>query len=187
MPVILQGDGYWIAENRAALPRVSVPRSIRVVRDDKEAISGMKGFDFDPRETAFVTDKLQLPGSTRGQASVRYESPTRAEIDVEMQSAGLVLLADLWDAGWQAELDGSPCPIRRVDVALRGFEVPAGKHRIVCIYNPQSVRLGVQAAAAGAFVVLLWATWTGVRQRKERRILESAGPRNWPVPVEISH
>ncbi len=161
LSVILNGDGYWIAENRAALPRVSVPRTVRVVSDDKQATSNMKGFDFDPRELAFVTDKLQLPDIIRGQANVHYETPTRAEIDVDMQTAGLVLLADLWDAGWRAQLDGAECPTYRVDVALRGYQVPAGKHRIVCIYDPQSLHTGFHAAAVGGIVLLLWVMWKG--------------------------
>jgi hypothetical protein len=161
LSVILSGDGYWIAENRAALPRVFVPRSVHVVNDDKQVVSEMRGFDFDPRESAFVTDTLQLPESMRGQASVRYETPTRAEIDVDMQTAGLVLLADLWDAGWRADLDGLACPTYRVDVALRGYQVPVGKHRIVCTYDPQSLHTGFQAAAVGGIVLLLWAIWNG--------------------------
>jgi hypothetical protein len=161
LPVILSGDGYWIAENRAALPRVYVPRSVRIVNDDKQAISEMKGFDFDPRASAFVTDNLQLPSAMQGKASVRYVAPTRAEIDVDMQTAGLVLLADLWDAGWRAELDGTQCPTYCVDVALRGYQVPAGKHRIVCTYDPQSLRTGIGAAIVGGLILLFWAIWKG--------------------------
>jgi uncharacterized membrane protein YfhO len=85
-----------------------------------------------------------------------------------MQTAGLVLLSDLWDAGWRAELDGAACPIHRVDVALRGFEVPAGKHRIVCIYDPQSVRTGFRAAAAGGLILLCWAIWKRRRGLQDR-------------------
>jgi hypothetical protein len=161
LSVILSGDGYWIAENRSALPRVSVPRTVHVVNDDKQAASKMKDFDFDPRDSAFVTDRLQLPDTMRGQTSVRYETPTRAVIDVDMQTAGLVLLADLWDAGWRAQLDGAACPTYRVDLALRGYQVPAGKHRILCIYDPQSLHTGLYAAAVGGTVLLLWVIWKG--------------------------
>jgi hypothetical protein len=168
--VILEGDGYWIAENSDALPRAYVPRSVRVVKDDRQALSEMKGFDFDPRQTTFMMEDLQLPKSIRGQASVRYETPTHAEIDVDMQTAGLIVLADLWDAGWRAELDGRPCPTYRVDVALRGFEAPPGKHRFVCTYDPQSVRRGFQAAAAGGVVLLLWTLWKSFAIRRRRAI-----------------
>jgi uncharacterized membrane protein YfhO len=143
------------------------------VKDDHQALSAMAGFDYDPRQTVFTTDELGLPDAMQGQASVRYESPTRAELDVEMQTAGLVLLADSWNAGWRAELDGDPCPIYRVDVALRGFHVPAGKHRIVCTYDPPNVRIGFQAAAAGGIALFLW-TLCKVRAARQTRIVTTA-------------
>ena len=149
LPVILQGDGYWIAENRAALPRAYVPGSVRVVQNDQQVLLEMASFDFDPRKTAFMTHAIRLPDVMRGQASVRYESPIRTEIDAEMRTEGLVLLSDSWNAGWRAELDGVSCPIFRVDVALRGFRVPVGKHRIVCLYDPPSVSLYGSEAAGG--------------------------------------
>jgi hypothetical protein len=141
---------------------------VQVVKDDNQALAQMARFDFDPRQIAFVTDNLTLPGAMRGTASVHPETPTRTQVEVEMQTAGLVLLSDLWDAGWRAELDGAACPIHRVDVALRGFEVPAGKHRIVCIYDPQSVRTGFRAAAAGGLILLCWAIWKGRRGLQDR-------------------
>jgi hypothetical protein len=173
LPVILHEDDYWIAENRHALPRACVPRQVHVVKDDHRALSAMAGFDFDPRQAVFMTDELGLPDDMQGQASVRYESPTKAELDVEMQTAGLVLLADSWNAGWRAELDGHSCPIYRVDVALRGFHVPAGKHRIVCTYDPPSVRIGIQAAAAGGIALFLWTLWK-VRAARQTPIVTTA-------------
>jgi hypothetical protein len=168
LPVILQQDGYWILENRAALPRAYVPRSVKVVKDDRQALSEMSSVEFDPRRDAFVTDELRLPETMRGTVTVRYETPTRTELDVDMQTAGLVLLSDLWDPGWHAELDGVACPIHRVDVALRGFEVPAGKHRITCTDDPQGVRAGFQRGVVGVGVLLLWVTWKGLGGLRHR-------------------
>jgi hypothetical protein len=175
VPIVLNEDDYWITENRDALPRAYVPRSVRTVKDDDHAIRQMGSFDFDPRQTAFVTDDLQLPATMHGVASVHYETPTRTQIDADMQTAGLVLLSDLWDAGWHAELDGEACPIYRVDVALRGFQVPAGKHRIVCTYRPQSVESGFRAAAAGALILLVWVIAKVRRNRRNRSDAASAG------------
>lgn len=173
LPVILHEDDYWIAENRYALPRAYVPHSLHAVKGDQEALFEMAAFDFDPRQTAFLTDRLELPDAMQGQASVRYESPTRAVLDVQMQTPGLVVLADSWNAGWHAKLDGTSCPIYRVDVSLRGFQVPAGKHQIVCTYDPPSVHVGFQAAAAGGVALVLWALW---KVRAARRILSVTSP-----------
>jgi len=178
LPVILEGDGYWVAENRAALPRTFVPESVQTVNNDRQAISDMKGFEFDPRKTAYVTDELRLPDAIHGEASVRYETPARAVIDADMQTAGLVLLSDMWDAGWRAELDGAACPVYRVDVALRGFKVPAGKHHIVCTYEPESVRTGFRAAAAAASILALWAITKGSRGLRSRLAPKFLGKRS---------
>jgi uncharacterized membrane protein YfhO len=95
----------------------------------------------------------------RGTASVQYETSVKANLDVDMQTPGLVVLSDYYYPGWRAELDGTECPIYRVDLALRGFQVPAGKHRIVCTYDPPSVRTGLRAAAGAGAALLLWAIW----------------------------
>jgi hypothetical protein len=158
-PVILHEDDYWIAENRGVLPRAFVPRSTRVVKGDDEAVAQLTPPEFDPRQTALLSDDLHLPATMEGTASVRYLTPTRSELDIDMQTPGLVVVSDLWNAGWRAELDGTACPIYRVDLALRGFQVPSGKHRIVCTYDPRSVRVGFYAAAAGCGLLLLWTLW----------------------------
>jgi hypothetical protein len=168
LPVILQQDGYWIVENRDALPRAYVPHAVRVVTDQRQSLSQMASFDFDPRQTAFMTDDLRLPDRMRGSVSVKYEIPTRAELEIDMRTDGLVLLSDLWDPGWHAELDGAACPIYCVDVALRGFQVPAGKHRIVCTYAPESVRAGLHRALIGVVILLLWVSWKGLRRLRNR-------------------
>jgi hypothetical protein len=162
-PILFHEDDYLIAENPGALPRATVPRSVQTVRDDKDALARMARLDFDPRQTAFVTEDLSLPGVMQGTVSVRYNTPTRADLEVDMQTPGLVVLSDLWDPGWRAELDDRACPIERVDVALRGFRVPAGKHTIVCAYDPQSVRVGFQAATIGGCLLLAWTIWKVVR------------------------
>jgi hypothetical protein len=188
LPVILQQDGYWIAENRHALPRAYVPRSVRVVTDDRQALPQMASIDFDPRQTAFMTEDLRLPDSMQGSVRVHYEIPTRAELDIEMQTAGLVLLSDLWDPGWHAELDGAACPIYRVDVALRGFQVPAGKHHIVCTYDPESVRAGWHRAIVGVLILLFWVTWKGLGSIRNRfHELETGSNAGAGVSVEAEN
>jgi hypothetical protein len=155
-------------ENRTALPRAYVPLSARLVQNDEEAVSRLTGFDFDPRKTVLMTDDVGLPQAMRGTARVRYETPTRTHLDIDMQTAGLVLLSDRWDPGWHAELDGADCPIYRVDLALRGFRVPAGKHSIVCTYDPASLRKGFAITAAGCAVLLLWSIWLVISRRRAR-------------------
>jgi hypothetical protein len=168
LPILLHQDDYWIIENQSVLPRAYIPTSAQVVKSDDEALQRMSGFDFDPRKTVFMTDDLGLPRTMHGTARVQYETPTRTRLEMDMQTEGLVLLSDRWDAGWRAELDNTPCSIYRVDVALRGFRVPAGKHSIVCTYDPPSLRKGFAITLAGVAVLLVWSAWKGIASRRPR-------------------
>ena len=76
--------------------------------------------------------------------SVRVETlePQRVELGVELKSAGLVILADIYYPGWELTIDGIPSPIQRVNRAMRGAFVPAGSHKIVYVYKPRSLIIG---------------------------------------------
>jgi hypothetical protein len=155
-PLVVHQDDYWVVENRDALPRAFVPRSVRVVDSDREALAIMQSPHFDPRETVLMSTNPKVGDAAKGTVAIRYETPTRASLDVDLGTDGIVVISDLWDPGWRAELDGVGCPLHRVDTALRGLRVPSGKHRIELTYDPPSVRFGFQIAAAGGFLLLLW-------------------------------
>lgn len=111
---------------------------------------------FKPAEQAYVKEPLDIPQDARGRARIVHETPTKVEIEADMQTPGLVVLADMWDAGWHATLDGAETPVIRVDLALRGVKTPAGRHRIVFTYEPASFTTGVRLACVGLVVLACW-------------------------------
>ncbi len=44
--------------------------------------------------------------------------------------------------GWKASIDGEPVEHYRVNYMLRALNIPAGEHRIVFSFEPDSVRKG---------------------------------------------
>ena len=141
-PIFASPD-YWVLENPAALPRVFVPRRVETVADDTERLRRLGAKDFDPRAVAFAETVVDLPGAGRGRAEIVRETPIRIEVALHMETAGLLVLADRWDPGWHARLDGRAVPILRVDHALRGVVVPAGAGQLEFYYDPASFRLGL--------------------------------------------
>lgn len=85
--------------------------------------------------------------------------PLCVELDVQLASAGLVVLSDLDYPGWEltVETDGRSrhVPIVRANRVMRGAALPAGRHRLVYRYRPRSVFHG--AAISGASVLGLLA------------------------------
>lgn len=143
MPPAFQGDDYWALVNNAALPRVFVPRRVETVMDDRERLRKLGSPQFNPRDVAYVETSVGLPAECRGSAEIIEEIPTRIKVSLKMETPGLVVLADLWDKGWHAYLNGQHVPILRANHAIRGVVVPAGTATLEFRYQPASFILGL--------------------------------------------
>jgi hypothetical protein len=117
---------------------------------------------------AGAADKLGLPRVPESCRITCYE-PTRVEIKVEIPQTGLVVLADQYFPGWQAEIetDGQAArrvPILRTNRVMRGVCVPEGKHRVVFRYRPASVAYGGMISLTGWLALAVWGVslwWRG--------------------------
>ncbi len=166
MKPAFQSPDYWALVNKTALSRAFVPQRVETVADDRERLGKLASPQFDPRAVAYVESPINLPTACRGEAEIVAEIPTRVTVSVKMETAGLVVLADLWDQGWQAYLGGQPVPILRANHALRGVLVPAGVATLEFRYEPASLAWGLRLAAlAGAILVL----GTGVVVWRQKR------------------
>jgi hypothetical protein len=160
---IFQGDGYWVMENRGALPRAFVPRRVEFEPNASVRLQKLGAPDFDPRAAAYVESPVTLPDRCEGTVAIAEEIPTRVTISLQMATPGLVVLADLFDDGWQAYLNGKPVSILRTNHALCGVVVPAGRGSLEFRYRPASLKLGLSFAALGAVLLLSFAWWLKAR------------------------
>lgn len=158
-----QADLY---ENLKALPRAWIAGKVAVV-NEAEALRIIKagrmpdGQPFNPAETALVEDDLSMwmhsaqADSARPQVTISRYEPLRIELQTRSEQPGLLVLSEIDDRGWQAEVDGARTPIHRTDYALRGIIVPAGEHSVKVVYRPASFRYGAWAAFVGLIVLAL--------------------------------
>lgn len=153
---LLKGFDYWVLQNPRALPRAFVPESVELVTNDALRVEKIESSDFNPRKVAYVETPVSLPPVCRGTAEITDEIPTRVDLSVKMETPGLVVLADLWDKGWHAYLNGKEVPILRANHAIRGVVVPAGSQTLVFRYAPASFTLGLELAGTAAVVLLGW-------------------------------
>jgi len=161
----MQGDGYWVLKNPRALPRAWVPGRVERAAEQR-TLQRLAARDFDPRAVAYATRTLDLPEHQSGSAAVVGEFPGRVTLALNMETPGLVVLADSWDPGWSARLDGRPVEITRVNHMLRGVVAPAGSSTLEFLYRPASLVRGAGAMIASLAALALW---TGALVRAGRR------------------
>jgi len=164
---LFQSPDYWVLKNPAAMPRAFVPQRVEFVPNDQLRLQKLAAPDFDPRQVAYVEAPMNLPATCQGTVELMAEVPTHLSLALRMETAGLVVLADRWDNGWHAYLNGTAVPILRANHAIRGVFVPAGSHRLEFRYWPASFALGLKLAGLALLIVVGWpAIWALLRLRK---------------------
>ena len=109
-------------------------------------------------------------GSFRAARIMEYR-PNQICIEVEGDSAGWLVLTDMWFPGWTCTVDGRPADIFRADYVFRAVRVPAGAREVVFRFAPESYRLGklISVSTLGLLAVLTGAA--GVRLALRRPAL----------------
>lgn len=160
-----------VVERASALPRAYVVYRQRVEPDPERARRLVQMPRFDPHRAVVVAE--EIPGVSdepRGlggeRASVRSYAGEEVVIDARCRADCLLVLTDLDHPGWEAEVDGEPAAIHRVNGLFRAVRLPAGEHRVVQRYRPRSFRLG--AAISLGTVAFLCAAGVAFLARRRR-------------------
>jgi hypothetical protein len=132
-----------------ARPRSWVVGATRVA-DGAAAFDALLDPSFDPAREVLLAEgrsRAAPPGFAGASRIVRLGAE-RVTLEVEANNPGFVVLADAFDPGWRATIDGRPAPVRRANVAFRAVEVPNGRHRVEMVYRPRSVAIGLSLSLA---------------------------------------
>lgn len=164
---VFQSADYWVLPNPTAMPRTFVPREVQLVAEPTARLDRIAAPQFDPRAVAYVEVPVELPPASAGEGKIIRETPVQVKVSARMDTAGLLVLADRWDKGWKASVNGSAATILRVNHALRGVILPAGESTVEFRYAPGSFTWGLRLAA-GAGILL--AGWAVVPDRKRRKV-----------------
>jgi hypothetical protein len=96
--------------------------------------------------------ELALPAGARASAAAVFGAEGN-RLDVRAEGPGLLVVAESWDAGWSARLDGSDTPVFRVEHARMGVVLPEGIHRVELTHWPSGLVAGIVLALVGALLL----------------------------------
>ena len=135
--------------------------SILVVNTANEESEALRTLDL--RHTA-VTDStfanylLATSTAKDAAASIELLSHTPKQLEYLSHSSvdkTLVFSEIYYPHGWKATIDGEPAELFRVNYMLRAMNVPAGEHKIVMVFDPDSVRKGDVVAITCVIILFL--------------------------------
>ena len=104
-----------------------------------------------------------------GAGGCRVMSAERDSARVLCRRSTTLIRRETWFAGWTAQLDGRPTPIRRVDGVFQAVTVPAGSHRVSFRFVPVGMDWALLGLLAGcALLVAPAARGLRIRARASR-------------------
>jgi len=149
-----------------ARPRAWVVGAARVARG-REAFETLAGASFDSRREVLLSEgrPSSAPADFVASARIRQMVADGVALDVEASAPGFLVLADAFDPGWRATVDGAPVAVARANVAFQAVPVPAGRHVVEMVYRPRAVFRGLALTGLALLAMLALAAWPGRRER----------------------
>lgn len=143
------------------LPPAWVVGGARVAGSPYDAVLMMGDDSFDPaREVVLsgASSGLSTPPVFRGRCTILERRADRMLMEVEASAPAQVVVAEAYQQGWVASVDGAPAAVVPGNLLFRAVAVPAGRHSVELRYRPPGALVGVTLSLAGlgAMVVLLW-------------------------------
>jgi hypothetical protein len=154
-------------------PRVSVVHRARTVASARDAITLLGDPTFDlARETLLVGGPAMSGKAADSVCVVTHRAADSLDLKCSVAADGVVVVADAWDPGWRASVDGTDAPVLRADVLFRGIPIAKGVHGVHLRYRPTPLILGALITLTGVLACVALALTTGNASRK--------GAKPWP-------
>jgi len=155
--------------NESALPRAFWTPHWELAAGPDEALDRLLDPGFN-RDRSSVIDRSapgfpdSFPESVADDAASRTDAqciiddigPERVQVRVTAPDTGILVLADSYDRGWTAAIDGQPAPVLRVNGMFRGVLLQGGEHTVEFAYNPPGIAYGSSISLISLGLLALW-------------------------------
>ncbi len=155
-----------VFRNEGNLGRAFVVPAAHIAESPEAALASVQNFadELDQVVVLELEGKPEPPptsgvGRVPGVVAITQARLNEVVLQAEMAAPGFVVLADAYDVGWQATVDGQVTAVYRANTVVRAVYMPAGSHEIVFRYRPLPFWVG----AAGSGLALLGLVVLGVK------------------------
>jgi hypothetical protein len=109
----------------------------------------------DVERMALVTRELELEAGASGHAQIVQDDPGEIRIRTTASGRQLLVVAESYDRGWIATVDGRPMPVERVNGDFIGCVVDRGEHVVLLQFRPAHLAWGRAISLSGLAAALL--------------------------------
>jgi len=150
--------GAWVNPN--ALGNAWFVSQVNYVPDANACMKAIGNFNPATTAVLFDADKASVTVTPAydSAASIQLVSNDNDKISYTSSSSvnGFGVFSEVYyQAGWKATIDGNPAPIIRTNYVLRGLNIPAGKHKIEFVFEPQGYITGNKITIIASILLLL--------------------------------
>ena len=144
-----------------AMPAANAAEALALAQqyaDQLAQVVALETFGQEPPQWATaVTSASQV-------AISRYDL-NEVTLEVNLDDAGFVVLADTYYPGWRAAVDGQATAVYRANSVVRAVYVPAGQHTVTFSFWPWDFVAGTAVSAAALLLGLALLAWSRWRMR----------------------
>jgi hypothetical protein len=163
------------ALRESCLPRAFIVSESKIM-DGEEILDTMVREDFDPTITVLLEEKSagNYPpfismGEKRSHARILGYKPDEITIETDSTHPGYLFLSEVFYPGWKAFVNEQPKSVLRGNYLFRVVEIPAGINKVVLVFEPLSIKLGLGITLL-TVLALIGASMPRVLRRKRRTI-----------------
>lgn len=131
-------------------------------------------YDFDPKSQAVMLEEqaknlTEKKYTGEGAIAMKSYAPNKIVYSSDASSKQLAVFSEIYyPEGWTATIDGKEAKILKVNYALRGLEVPAGKHEIEFKFYLKAYHTAGTMAYIGSFLILALLGFLGYQEFKKK-------------------
>lgn len=166
-PLVFEEGRVKVYENKKVLPRIFLTCGWEKESNPQEIIKKISLLP-NAGEKVFVQRGLNVSCKSHeafGQAQIIHYSAGEMVIDVEVPSSRILVLSDIFFPGWKVLIDDKKEQMLKVNYVLRGVVVPAGRHKVKFIYDPQSFRIGAVVSVMSLILLVGFSSWVLIKKR----------------------
>lgn len=170
--------------NPNILPRARLMGRPEYADGEPSAVKAIDRLGSAIRDRVVVEDPdrpLARDATAHGTARILRDEPEHVVVEADATTPAYLTLADTFDPGWSATVDGRPAPIRPAWLTFRAVFLQAGKHRVEFRYRPAGFRLGLAVSLVGLAAAALVAAWPRRLAPTRPAHAELDWPTAWPL------